>query len=273
MAKRGPLKPRIPPLTETSKVARWVMREERKASLRQEPALAFANHVSRHGPEYYAAALNSRRADRTQDCLRPPAWLVEDVNSCLTLVLLLDTTLVHLRRNGARPPSFTGRSWVDHLAWGVDSQVACLRLLLVGQLPGAAMLARFQLEHWTRTVGKPAHLHRRSRESVADYLDRLWQSRAVWCEPTSHRPSLRGFGWTMDLSSTYDAAVANNQGVFTTENDRVPGRGGSGGSALGFVVVDYAARSSGAVAAGSACRWSMAAGWSGARAAMDSSDR
>ena len=55
--------------------------------------------------------------------------------------------------------------------------------------------------------------------------------------------------------------------------DRVPGRGGSGGSALGFVVVDYAARSSGAVAAGSACRWSMAAGWSGARAAMDSSDR
>ncbi|GAA2094635.1 hypothetical protein GCM10009823_13750 [Brevibacterium salitolerans] len=80
---------------------------------------------------------------------------------------------------GAHPgrmPFYSGRTWPDHLAWGLDSVAASVRLILAMQPVGAAVLARTQLERWSSNLQFNSGLDQASGEDTAAWLTRLWGS-------------------------------------------------------------------------------------------------
>ncbi|MBM7783676.1 hypothetical protein [Tenggerimyces flavus] len=92
----------------------------------------------------------------------------------LAPVPFLDRLLVNHGASKDRPPASYAGPWIDHLAWGVDSAVAAIRLALAGQLAGATMVARLQLERWTNHRAFNAKIAHRSGESSFDYFARVW---------------------------------------------------------------------------------------------------
>lgn len=60
------------------------------------------------------------------------------------------------------------------LLWGVDSAVATGRLLLAGQVMGAAALSRHQMEAWVGHRAGSLGLSQRKGEPTADFVARTW---------------------------------------------------------------------------------------------------
>jgi hypothetical protein len=87
---------------------------------------------------------------------------------------LLDLALLQLGADAARAPSADIGTEVDHLLWGVDSAIAIARLLLSGQVVGAAMLARNQLETWLLRRSNAAGIKQEPGESVIEFFARVW---------------------------------------------------------------------------------------------------
>lgn len=74
---------------------------------------------------------------------------------------------------GAHPAAYAD-GWPEHLRWGLDSVQQAVRLLLVGQLVGAAVLARGQLERWTENRAHNVGASKLSGESAEDFAERVW---------------------------------------------------------------------------------------------------
>lgn len=122
------------------------------------------------------AALIARHNARMENIARPPDDLLLEAMDALASVPVLDTIL---RKYGADPdrlPAGYAGSWIDHLAWGVDSMVAALRLLMSGQFIGAALVARHQLERWSQHRAFLTDTKRRACESSLDYIARIWSA-------------------------------------------------------------------------------------------------
>lgn len=103
----------------------------------------------------------------------------------------LDLALLELGVQADRLPMDTGSGWLEHVAWGLDSVCAAMRLLMCGQVVGAAVIARTQLERWTHNLAHNAGLTQPGGESTVEWLDRVWScdSRAVaGAQPVTGRP-------------------------------------------------------------------------------------
>jgi len=92
----------------------------------------------------------------------------------LCQLFALDTGLLLLGADQDRHPVFNGGKWSGELGWGVDSGVASIRLLLCGQLGGAAQIARSQFERWSMNLEHNLQARKRSDESAGSYFDRIW---------------------------------------------------------------------------------------------------
>ncbi|WP_280300023.1 hypothetical protein [Nocardia abscessus] len=71
------------------------------------------------------------------------------------------------------PALYTGK-WPRDLAWGVDSAIASVRMLLAGQIVGAATIARQQLEHWTIVLARVVGVSQNSAASTTEFIARSW---------------------------------------------------------------------------------------------------
>ncbi len=109
----------------------------------------------------------------------------------LVALFSLDLALLELGVRADRPPADTGEGWLEHVAWGLDSVCVAIRLLMCGQVVGAAVVARTQLERWTHNLAHNAGLAQRAGESTVEWLDRVWSvdSRTVaGAKPVTGRP-------------------------------------------------------------------------------------
>ncbi|WP_433754659.1 hypothetical protein [Nocardia sp. CA-135398] len=79
-----------------------------------------------------------------------------------------------------RPTIIAGPTWADHLAWGLDSVSAAVRLLLGLQPIGAAIIARTQLERWSANMAFNTDLNQEPGEDTATWMNRLWNHCGVW---------------------------------------------------------------------------------------------
>ncbi|GIF06254.1 hypothetical protein [Actinoplanes siamensis] len=82
-----------------------------------------------------------------------------------------------IRRLGGsrdRMPADMGATWAEHLAWGIDSVMATARLAYAGQLVGAAMLIRQQIERWTENLAFNSGKHQKAGEDRAQFIARVW---------------------------------------------------------------------------------------------------
>ena len=97
------------------------------------------------GPKLVAEALVARHNIRMTNLMQlPPGYRVGAIES-LAPIGLLDSAHRSLGIPLVRAPVLQTGTWPRDLAWGVDSAVAAVRLLLAGQVVGAATIARQQL--------------------------------------------------------------------------------------------------------------------------------
>lgn len=126
------------------------------------------------GHRLVAEALIARHNARMQHVSAVPEWLRMAILSCTIPAIQLGTAARALGADPRRPPSSMGSTWVDQLMWGVDSLIAASRLLLVGQVAGAAVIARNQIEMWTESRASISGISKDAKESVADFIARAW---------------------------------------------------------------------------------------------------
>ena len=130
-----------------------------------------------HASRMYAALI-ARHNARMVNIARPPDRLRLLALDVLAPVPCFDMILRKYHADPTRHPSDYSGSWIDHLAWGVDSMVAAVRLLLSGQFIGAALIARHQLERWSLYRALVTNTPHRTGEPSLDYIARVWTASA-----------------------------------------------------------------------------------------------
>lgn len=137
-------------------------------------SLADYERIAVLGPDRVGQTLAARstlrmeRLAETTDAYRGP------ILSALGPIMPLDRMLFRFGANPNKHPAAYGPAWPDYLAWGIDSAVATARLMLCGQIVGAAAVARNQLERWTGHRARAADVRQREGESTVDYFARAW---------------------------------------------------------------------------------------------------
>jgi hypothetical protein len=69
--------------------------------------------------------------------------------------------------------------WPTHLSWSFESTIAALRLMLAGQIVGAAIILRQQLGRWTLLLARADSVAWRRREPIESFIARAWTQRAM----------------------------------------------------------------------------------------------
>lgn len=133
--------------------------------------------VCAQGPTRLAETLIARHTSRMDRIRLTSPYLQLPILSSLAPISALDGVLLHHGANPRRPPPAYIGGWSDHLLWGVDSAVSTARLLLCGQVVGAAAVARNQLERWTLHRAHNAGLSQQPGETTIDYVARVWSAK------------------------------------------------------------------------------------------------
>jgi len=126
-----------------------------------------------------AEALISRSNQRLQRIDTLSIQLQCVVMPVISGLMPLDLAVRELGGNPSRAAFDTGKDWVEHLAWGLDSIVQAVRLLLCLQPVGAAVIARTQLERWSANLAGNLGMTQEPGEDTIVWLDRLWSQPAV----------------------------------------------------------------------------------------------
>jgi len=173
---RQRVRPRTARRQELRQAIKDAGRAERRGKQVPPTVAGYKTALATRGFDGVAEALISRhnqRIGRFED----NAMLLQSVAMpVLFSALRARSILDDLGASRGRPPSFSGRTWPDHLAWGIDSISALVRLLIAMQPVGAALLARTQLERWSSNLEHNSDLVQAAGEDTTDWLTRLWAS-------------------------------------------------------------------------------------------------
>lgn len=164
-------------------------RAERRG--RQVPATVegFNTALANHGYDGVAEALISRHNQRMERLQAAGESMQQCAFPVLSGYLPMQLVAEELGAPPGRIPSHSGSTWPGHLAWGLDSVAAAVRLMLAMQPVGAAVLARTQLERWSSNLQFNSDLVQAPGEDTVAWLTRLWASPEVPLDP---RPSTVG---------------------------------------------------------------------------------
>lgn len=152
------------------------------------------------GADRLAEALISRHSVRMENiAVLPELYRVRALESIVPVVHL-DLAHMDLNLKPRRLPFSQSVRTVDLLSWGVGSCIAAARLLLAGQVIGAATIARQQLEFWTRYLASVGDLDRSEGESVQHFVARCWS----WFAENLDEHDAQGIGDFTDLADGAD---------------------------------------------------------------------
>ncbi|BBH15765.1 hypothetical protein Back2_00520 [Nocardioides baekrokdamisoli] len=152
--------------------------------------------VAKLGKKRLEEALIARHTARMGRIRRPSPIEQEFLLGALVPIVHLTPTLLSAGASSTRPPCSYYGEWPDHLLWGVDSAVATTRLLMCGQIVGAATVARNQLERWLMHRAHNASMSQNEGESTLDFIARVWSSTETfhedWSTPVDVEPLSEG---------------------------------------------------------------------------------
>ncbi|WP_460359561.1 hypothetical protein [Mycobacterium sp. ZZG] len=144
-----------------------------------QPTVADFERVSALGESRLIEALIARHNVRMLNIKEIPDWYAVEALKPLLPIGILDRAHVELGVPLQRfPASFHGDG-PAHLAWGLESAVSACRLMLAGQLVGAAVVARQQLERWTLLLGDAVGNTRQRGETVQEFIARCWSAYSI----------------------------------------------------------------------------------------------
>ena len=135
--------------------------------------------VAAAGPERLSAALQARHTKRIQSLAEIPQRYIE---RCLEqMQSIREVDQAYARRRGFLPDFLPAHlsQWPTQLAWGIDSTTCAIRLLLAGQVVGAAIIARQHLERWTLLLAAVYGAEQGHHESAERFIGRTWELRTA----------------------------------------------------------------------------------------------
>jgi hypothetical protein len=135
---------------------------------------SFGEASSKHGRSAVVKALISRHNQRWENVDLVRSILGESSLETLHALFPVDVALVRTGASLDRHPASAYGDWVDHIAWGLDSICAAVRMLLAGNMVTAAVVARTQLERWHSNLATSGGLCLLADESQADFMTRVW---------------------------------------------------------------------------------------------------
>jgi hypothetical protein len=159
-------------------VERARQKAERRARHVQ-PTVEEYERIAACGPARLIETLLSRHSTRIDNL---PAALQLSVDRCLPHLLSiyeLDAVFADRGHSVAQlhPPHES--PWPTHLSWSMETTITAIRLMLVGQVVGAAIVLRQQLGRWTVLLGMAASSGRRPYEPIESFIARAWTQRAM----------------------------------------------------------------------------------------------
>ena len=159
-------------------VQRATLKAQRRAR-NVPPTVEAYERVAASGPTRLIETLIGRHSTRI-DNLDAVAQLSMD--HCLgPLVSVCQLDAIFIRQghqlNQHSPPHES--PWPTHLSWSFESTIAALRLMLAGQIVGAAIILRQQLGRWTLLLARADSVVRRRREPIESFIARAWTQRAM----------------------------------------------------------------------------------------------
>ena len=176
---RHKLERRLGQVQSTPKqVARATLKAQRRA--RNVPATVEAyERVAAGGPTRLVETLVGRYSTRIDNL---DAVAQRSMDHCLGhLLSVCELDAMFIRQghqlNQHSPPHQS--PWPTHLSWSLESTIAALRLMLVGQTLGAAIILRQQLSRWTLLLARAGPVVQGRREPIESYIARAWTQRAM----------------------------------------------------------------------------------------------
>jgi hypothetical protein len=138
------------------------------------PTLGGYEAAAAEAHERVAEALIARHNERMLRIESIPDSFKDTVMSALVPLVFLTGAIDLLSDKELLAPGSIGRPALRKLISGVDSLVATMRLLLCGQIAGAAIIARNQVETWSEARAALTDTTKQRDEPHADFLARTW---------------------------------------------------------------------------------------------------
>ncbi|SPM32281.1 hypothetical protein X425_01498 [Mycobacterium rhizamassiliense] len=176
---RRKLERRLGLLQPTRKEAERARRKGERRARHVQPTVEEYERIAARGPARLIETLLGRHSTRIDNL---PAALQLSMDRCLTHLLSiyeLDTVYADRGASLAQLHLPHESPWPTHLAWSMDSAVTAIRLILVGQVAGAAIVLRQQLGRWTVLLAMAASSGRRPHEPIESFIARAWTQRAM----------------------------------------------------------------------------------------------
>jgi hypothetical protein len=143
------------------------------------PTVEAYERVAASGPTRLTETLIGRHSTRIDNL---DAVAQRSMDHCLThLMSVCQLDAIFIRQghqlNQHSPPH--NSPWPTQLSWSFESTIAALRLMMAGQIVGAAIILRQQLGRWTLLLARADSVVRRRREPIESFIARAWTQRAM----------------------------------------------------------------------------------------------
>jgi hypothetical protein len=176
---QGRSRQRVRPRTARRAMMKIANRAEQRGRRVSATVAGFEAALLERGHRGVAEALISRHNQRIERVINASHMM-----QCIGLPLLaghlpLGLAAEELGADSARPPFYEGPSWPDHLAWGLDSIAAAVRLMMSLHPVGASIVARTQLERWSSNLEFNSGITQQPGEPTTAWLNRLWSGPRV----------------------------------------------------------------------------------------------
>jgi hypothetical protein len=166
-------------LREARALVERVRQAERRGRRTRPTPLAYDRLARRRGSDGVAESLIARSNTRWRNLRQSHEFIAALAIPRFGRAVAIDHALHQFGLDPELPYlSAPGPGWLPMIRWGVDSVGQALRLLISGQVLGAASLVRGQVERWTFNRANALGSPQEEGESNADFISRTW--RGAW---------------------------------------------------------------------------------------------
>ena len=159
-------------------VERATLKAQRRAR-NVPPTVEAYERVAASGPTRLIETLIGRHSTRIDNLDAVAQLSMDHCLGHLMAVCQLDAIFIRQghQLNQHSPPHES--PWPTHLSWSFESTIAALRLMMAGQIVGAAIIVRQQLGRWTLLLARADSVVRRRGEPIESFIARAWTQRAM----------------------------------------------------------------------------------------------
>src|SRR5271163_156915 len=176
---RHKLERRLGQVQSTPKQVERVTLKSQRRARNVAPTVEAYERVAASGPTRLIETLVGRHWTRIDNLgavaqLSMDHWLGHLVSVCQ-----LDAIFIRQGHQLSQHSPPHDSPWPTHLSWSFESTIAALRLMMAGQIVGAAIILRQQLGRWTLLLARADRVVQRRGEPIESFIARAWTQRAM----------------------------------------------------------------------------------------------